>query len=191
MNQRPNTQDVSGTSRTLLYPTGQRNVDQERLLIKTFAHGLTSDELARKLVEQANPANIEEAITAVTRFCERQDAYKRLGRQEEPMEVGVMRERPFENALPLATMINSLSATVAKLATKVAKIEINSQPEPRTPTALRDARYEAPFVSVKRACDWSVTAPRRAVRVSEARMGLVNGRDALPSRSRNSCPALQ
>ena len=36
--------------------------------------------------------------------------------------------------------------------------------------------YEAPSMSVKRACDWSVTAPRRAVRVSEARMGLVNGR---------------
>ena len=47
--------------------------------------------------------------------------------------------------------------------------------------------YEAPSMSVKRACDWSVTAQRRAVRVSEARMGLVNGRDALPSRSRNSC----
>ena len=51
--------------------------------------------------------------------------------------------------------------------------------------------YEAPSMSVKRACDWSVTAPRRAVRFSEASMGLVNGRDALPSRSRNSCPALQ
>ena len=47
--------------------------------------------------------------------------------------------------------------------------------------------YEAPSMSVKRACDWSVTAPRRAVHVSEARMGLVNGRDLLPSRSRNSC----
>ena len=111
----------------IAYPTGQRNVDQERLLIKSFARGLTSDELARKLVEQANPTNIEEAMTAVTRFCERKDAYKRLCRQEEPMEVGVMRECPSENALPLATMINSLSATVAKLATKVAKIEMNSQ----------------------------------------------------------------
>ena len=53
------------------------------------------------------------------------------------MEVGVTRERPSENTLQLATTINSLSATVAKLTTKVAKI--NNQPEPRTPTALRDA----------------------------------------------------
>ena len=141
----------------MAYPTGQRNVDQERLLIKTFARGLTSDELARKLVEQANPANIEEAITAVTRFCVRQ----RLGRQEEPMEVGVMRERPSENALPLATMINSLSATVAKLATKVAKMEINSQPEPRTPTALRDARRrQAPMHENARSSLQRVDRPR-------------------------------
>ena len=47
---------------------------------------------------------------------------------------------------------------------------------------------EAPSMSVKRACDWSVTAPRRAVHVSEARMGLVNGRAAHPTRSRNSNP---
>ena len=42
-------------------------------------------------------------------------------------------------------------------------------------------------MSVKRSCDWSVTASRRAVHVSETRMGLVNGHDVLPSRSRNSC----
>ena len=42
----------------IAYPTGQRNVDQERLLIKTFARGLTSDELARKFVEQANPQTL-------------------------------------------------------------------------------------------------------------------------------------
>ena len=54
---------------------------------------------------------------------------------------------------------------------------MNAVPGARTQT------YEAPSMSVKRACDWSVTAPRRAVRVSEARMGLVNGRDGLPSRS--------
>ena len=48
--------------------------------------------------------------------------------------------------------------------------------------------YAAPSVSVKRARDWSVAASRRVVYVSEARMGLVNGRRVLPSRSRNSCP---
>ena len=42
-----------------------------------------------------------------------------------------------------------------------------------------------------RACGCPADNASNVVRVSEARMGLVNGRDGLPSRSRNSCPALQ
>ena len=38
--------------------------------------------------------------------------------------------------------------------------------------------YEAPSASVKRAWDWSVTAPRRSVHVSEARLGLASHRTA-------------
>ena len=52
------------------YPIGQRIADQEHLLIQCFARGLASDELARKLVKQMNPANMEEAIATVIRFCE-------------------------------------------------------------------------------------------------------------------------
>ena len=48
--------------------------------------------------------------------------------------------------------------------------------------------YEAPSISVKRACDWLVTALCRSVHVSEARMGLVNGRVARPTGSRNCNP---
>ena len=48
--------------------------------------------------------------------------------------------------------------------------------------------YETPSMSVKREWDWSVIASRRAVHISEARMGLVNGHDVLPSQSRNGCP---
>ena len=47
------------------YPTAHRNADQERLLIKAFARGLKSNELARKLVEQS-PATIEAAFVDVT-----------------------------------------------------------------------------------------------------------------------------
>ena len=72
------------------FPVAQCNVDQERLPVRCFARGLASDELARKLVEQSNPVTIEEAIAAVTSFCERSDAYKRLGRTEIPMEGGTI-----------------------------------------------------------------------------------------------------
>ena len=77
-----------------------RNADQERLLIKAFARGLKSNELARKLIEQS-PATIEAAFVDVTRFCERQDAYTRLGRDEQPMEVGMMGKAASDSTPPL------------------------------------------------------------------------------------------
>lgn len=120
------------------YPIGQRNADQERLLIRSFARGLVSDELARKLVEQTNPGTIDEAITAVTRFCERSDAYKRLGRVEVPMEVGMIKSRRGD--IESTSQIDALTATVARLSTKLAKLEINNQAT-RASTTLRDDRH--------------------------------------------------
>ena len=117
------------------YPRAHRNADQERLLIKAFARGLKSNELARKLVEQS-PATIEAAFVDVTRFCERHDAYTRLGRDEQPMEVGMMEKPASDSTPPLIKMVNSLSSTVEKLATKIAKIEARSP-------ASRDASTHA------------------------------------------------
>ena len=117
------------------YPTAHRNADQERFLIRAFARGLKSNELARKLVEQS-PATIEAAFVDVTRFCERQDAYTLLGRDEQPMEVGMMGKPPSDSTMPLIKMIDSLSSTVEKLTTKIAKIEARSP-------ASRDASTHA------------------------------------------------
>ena len=67
------------------YPTAQCNPDQEQLLIKAYARGLTSNELARKLVEEVSQHELESAIAAIARFSERKDAYDRLGRTVVPM----------------------------------------------------------------------------------------------------------
>ena len=72
------------------YPQQYRNEDQERILVNTYARGLKSDDMARKLVEETAPATLEAAITAVAKLNERQDAYTRLRRVEEPMEVGIV-----------------------------------------------------------------------------------------------------
>ena len=64
------------------YPD-QRNADQERILVRAYARGLGSQALARKLVEEANPNDLEAAIQAVATFSERKDAYTRLGRERE------------------------------------------------------------------------------------------------------------
>ena len=73
------------------YPPDRRNEYQNRALIKYFARGLSSDNMARKLVESlAHPAVLEDAMVMVARLNERQDAYQRLGRVEETMEVGAL-----------------------------------------------------------------------------------------------------
>jgi len=124
------------------YPVAQRNVDQERLLVRCFARGLASDELARKLVEQSNPLTIDEAIAAVTRFCERSDAYKRLGRQEIAMEIGMTRPRQADTES--VSQIDALTATVARLSTKIAKMEISCHPATRQSATPVDNRRHRP-----------------------------------------------
>ena len=57
------------------------------ILIRAFARGLRSDELARKLVEEGNTTTLEEAFTTLAGYSARKDAYERLSRHEEPMEV--------------------------------------------------------------------------------------------------------
>ena len=62
------------------YPTRTRNNDQELTLVRAFARGLTSNVLARKLIENILPTvSLEAAIMLVARYNERHDAYDRLG----------------------------------------------------------------------------------------------------------------
>ena len=66
------------------YPSDRRNEDQNRALIQYFARGLSSDNTARKLVENlAHPAVLEDTMVMVAILNERQDAYQRIGRVEE------------------------------------------------------------------------------------------------------------
>ena len=120
------------------YPAAQRNPDQERILIRAYAKGLTSDELARKLVQDENPATLEAAITAVGRLSERKDAYARLGRTEpEPMEVGVADKPSRTPHLSLiADALEKLGKAQERINTKLAKLELGqkstrAEPEPR------------------------------------------------------------
>ena len=57
---------------------------RNRILIRAFAQGLRSDELARKLAEEGNPTMLEEAFTTLACYSARKDA---CALHEEPMEV--------------------------------------------------------------------------------------------------------
>ena len=111
------------------YPPDRRNEDQNRALIKYFARGLTSDNMARKLVENlAHPAVLEDAMIMVARLNERQDAYQRLGRVEEAMEVGALHPHvEKEQTKPNDVTLDALTKTVERLNTKISKLEAARQ----------------------------------------------------------------
>ena len=117
------------------YPINQRNIDQERLLIKTFAKGLSSDTIALKLVD-GEPPNLEAAITVVSQACSREDAYARLRRDTRnsiPMEIASDTDIPTNTT----RTVESLSSTMEHLATKIAKLEARDNRMASDKTARR------------------------------------------------------
>ena len=72
------------------YPPPSRTPDHQVIMIRAFARGLLSDIIARKLVEDIIPTDLDTAMQAVARLNERAEAYSRLKRYEEPMEIGML-----------------------------------------------------------------------------------------------------
>ena len=102
------------------YPRAQRNADQQRVLIKSFIRGLRDDRIARRLVEEHNPADIDTAITGLTQICTRAEAYERMGRPTTthvPMEVDAVATNVAGTIIPVLTTlveaVNALKRSVA------------------------------------------------------------------------------
>ena len=75
------------------YPSQNRNIDQERILVRCFARGLRSVAVAIKMIEQSNPQTLPEAMQWLASFSERNDVVSRLGlttSEEVPMEIAAL-----------------------------------------------------------------------------------------------------
>ena len=112
-----------------------RNDNQNRILIRAFARGLRSDELARNLVEEGSPTTLEEAFTTLAGYSARKDAYVRLSRHEEPMEVALVNPAPSRPVVArddqtTTTLLKKLLQSQERLQTKVAKLEAQARPPP-------------------------------------------------------------
>ena len=94
-------------------PIGTRTADQHVTLVRAFAKGLASDAIARKLIQDVLPRDLEAAITAVAVMNERLDAYTRLGRPDHRNEE--------------ATEVGGVEKKIERLSTKLAKIESSVQ----------------------------------------------------------------
>ena len=125
-------------------------VPHNRILVRAFARGLCSDELACKLVEEGNPTTLEVAFTTLAGYSTRKDSYARLSRREEPIDVAPVNPaptRPPDSTTDL--LLKKLSQSPERLQTKVAKFEAQAR-SPRITTApttrptLRDKGQRPP-----------------------------------------------
>ncbi len=110
------------------FPDADRNEDQQRLLLKSYAKGLTDSDLARELVTHGRPVALEPAMTLVMQYARGKEEYKRLDRHEMPMEVDALRSRPQTPPSAAkdetAQQIKKLAATVNTLVTEIAKMKV-------------------------------------------------------------------
>ena len=142
------------------YPTADRNDDQNRILIRAYARGLRSSELARKLVEEGAPSTLEEAIKLISGYSARKDAYARLSRTEEPMEVGTITPKtplPIRQSAVNPDIFQKLLKSQEQIVTKLEKIALQSRPmaHPKTkPVAA------APQFANRRPRNVATTEPR-------------------------------
>ena len=128
------------------YPTDARNEDHNRILIRAFARGLRSDELARKLVEEGNPTSLEDAFQMLGGYSARKDVHGRLSRHEEPMKVATVKPAPPRpQVVPDSTTTVSLLKKVLqgqeRLQTKVAKLEVQT-----VPRSSNCSRHGSPYL---------------------------------------------
>ncbi len=81
--------------------------------------------MARKLVEEANPVDLDGAITAIAHFAERSEAFSLLGRHKQPMEVGYTLKPPMscEGDADVAGSLRKILQQQEQITTKVAKLE--------------------------------------------------------------------
>ena len=142
------------------YPTADRNDDQNRILIRAYARRLRSSELARKLVEEGAPSTLEEAIKLISGHSTRKDAYARLSRTEEPMEVGTITPKtplPILQSAVNPDIFQKLLKSQEQIVTKLEKIALQSRPlaHPKTkPVAA------APQFANRRPRNVATTEPR-------------------------------
>ena len=106
----------------LAYPSESRTEDQGKLLIKLYIKGLHSRDTARSVL-RGSPVTLQDAMATADDTDEVENALQRMGhRHEEPMEVSAAAFQARQEA-----SLSSLSKQLAKMNTKLAKMELQIQ----------------------------------------------------------------
>lgn len=119
---------------------GDRNVEQNRELVRIYGRGLLQAADAKKLVSDGWPQDLENAFTRMSNRETASERYQHLGRREEPMEIA-----PLRNPVPETTRGSQLPRT-----------QQMSHPQARKPWK-KDNSSTGDLESVKRCLDQVLT----------------------------------
>jgi hypothetical protein len=79
------------------YPPINRNDDQNRIILRSFLQNLKSNELAKRINGEGRPKTLEKAIRFVGQYEEDADRFRRLNRNEEPMDINMVAAKDHKN----------------------------------------------------------------------------------------------
>jgi len=113
------------------YPPGNRNADQQRVLLKAHLRGLRDRHMVERLVKEGRPADFTAAMTLAQQY--ESDEYKLhkalegTERQEEPMEIGAMNGQVLPEGV--AKDIGDLQRKVGGMSQQITKLIAMQQPK--------------------------------------------------------------
>ena len=110
------------------YPQDDRNDAIELILLHGYIKGLRLDSLKRRLLQEAEPETVKEAIQAIERYTVQEERMKRLAVKEfdpraaEPMEVGEVSKSATATPPSNQTM-NAMQRSIEGLHKELAKLK--------------------------------------------------------------------
>ena len=142
----------------LAYPAANRNIDQQRVMLRCYMKGLNDEKMVLRLVQEKSPNDYIEAIAAVAQFeSDAYQVYRTINgmappetRTEEPMDISAIsgahatsysapsRDPGEDRWDRLERQVTGLSREFTKL------MAIQTRGAPAQPTRVRSAARDAP-----------------------------------------------
>ena len=115
------------------YPV-PRNQDVQRLLIRAYTRALHDQQLAKRMIVNNRPQNIEAAMQYTANQAAGEEMFQCIGFNEEPMEVdstapiGKVKEKQEQSSTEkIMKRLDSLSLQNERMSTKMAKLEATAR----------------------------------------------------------------
>ena len=129
---------------TKAYPQ-PRTQDAERVIIRAYARALYDSSIARKLITEGNPADIEAALAYMEQVAAGMELFDNIERKrrDEPMEIGVVQATSSmcDQLNNFADVLTTLKKQNEKVMTRIAKLEaqhVGQRPGPVNTSGLRN-----------------------------------------------------